>query len=132
MKLKGRPKGPRKRLTDTERADLRRAKANRNRRCLRLQVIEAYGAKCQCPGCDEDHIEFLALDHIHGGGNAHRKSLTGRSHGAGDKVYRWLKRQGFPKDSFRLLCHNCNQSRGSYGYCPHEQRGPAGPLDSAG
>jgi hypothetical protein len=40
----------------------------------------------------------------------------------GRGFYMWLKRQGFPRDDFRLLCHNCNHARGSYGHCPHERR----------
>lgn len=38
-------------------------------------------------------------------------------------LYRWLKQQGFPKEDFRILCHNCN--RGTYfngGICPHKDR----------
>jgi predicted HNH restriction endonuclease len=30
-----------------------------------------------------------------------------------------LKRQGFPKDEFQLLCSNCNQAKHRYGQCPH-------------
>jgi radical SAM protein with 4Fe4S-binding SPASM domain len=32
-----------------------------------------------------------------------------------------LKNNNYPKDLFRLLCHNCNMARGCYGYCPHEK-----------
>ncbi len=31
----------------------------------------------------------------------------------------WLYRNNWP-DGFRILYHNCNQSLGSYGYCPHQ------------
>jgi len=27
--------------------------------------------------------------------------------------------QGYPT-GFRVLCHNCNQAIGLYGYCPHK------------
>ena len=33
---------------------------------------------------------------------------------------------GFPKDKYRLLCHNCNQSMGWYGYCPHQKEKACG------
>lgn len=32
----------------------------------------------------------------------------------------WLKKMGFPKDAFRLLCFNCNMGR-RLGPCPHEE-----------
>ena len=82
---------------------------------LRGEVLDAYGGRCTC--CGESTREFLAVDHVNGGGVKHRKQLrlTGRG------FYLWLKRQGFPRDEFRLLCHNCNIARGHYGYCPHER-----------
>ena len=93
--------------------------ANRSRdfyRALRKEVITAYGHKCQCPSghCNETRLEFLAMDHVFGGGNTHRRKLRGVS------LYRWLKANGFPKD-FRVLCHNCNMSFGVYRYCPHDE-----------
>jgi hypothetical protein len=94
---------------------LERAKVRRER--LRTEVLLAYDHRCAC--CGECTREFLAVDHIRGGGKQHLKQ-AGLSPGVG--FYRWLKRQGFPRDDFRLLCHNCNQSRGYYGHCPHERR----------
>jgi hypothetical protein len=35
-------------------------------------------------------------------------------------IYRWLISSGFP-EGFRVLCHNCNQAIGLYGFCPHQQ-----------
>ncbi len=82
---------------------------------LRKEVIAAYGSKCAC--CKESVPEFLAIDHINGDGAKQRKNKSiGRGHG----FYRWLKQNGFPKDNYRLLCHNCNSSFGYYGYCPHQ------------
>jgi hypothetical protein len=61
--------------------------------------------KCAC--CEEQHIEFLTIDHIHGGGNIHRlKILGGKSH-AGIPFYLWLIRNNFP-EGFQVLCFNCN------------------------
>lgn len=79
----------------------------------KLIVIAAYGGKCSC--CGEKRPEFLAIDHVNGGGLAHRLSLNCK----GARFYLWLIQQNFPKKDFRLLCHNCNQSYGLYGYCPH-------------
>jgi hypothetical protein len=77
-------------------------------------ILKNYGGKCEC--CGEDTPEFLQLDHSNNDGAAHRKVA-----GTGQPFYRWLIRHGFPKDGFRLLCCNCNFSRGRYGYCPHER-----------
>lgn len=80
---------------------------------LRAQVLEHYSGdvpSCEC--CKEATVEFLCIDHIKGGGAKHRKEI---GHGA---LYAWLKRENFP-DGFRVLCHNCNNSLGCYGYCPH-------------
>lgn len=94
--------------------ELARNKARND--ALREEVLAAYGHRCAC--CGEGTAEFLAVDHINGRGAKHLKelNLTGRG------FYRWLKRRGFPRDDFRLLCHNCNCARGFYGYCPHERR----------
>lgn len=91
-----------------------RAWGRQDKRKLRAEVIAAYGGVCVC--CGEAHPEFLDMDHIHGGGRAHIKLLQSQG-----QFYVWIKRQGFPKDLLRLLCANCNQSRGRYGYCPHER-----------
>ena len=88
------------------------------RRRIRQQVLHAYGGACAC--CGERTNEFLAVDHIGGGGNKHRKAL-GKW---GESFYRWLCDQGFPP-GYRLLCHNCNFARGRYGYCPHEHAAAA-------
>ena len=86
--------------------------SNKNRRIrLRIAAIEHYGGKCAC--CNERQPEFLAIDHIGGGGNAHRKSITTKSIGE------WLYANSYP-DGFQVLCHNCNMAEGIYGRCPHK------------
>ena len=82
-------------------------------RLVRLEAIAAYGGQCAC--CGEVRQEFLTIDHINGGGNKHRKALNGSS------VFDALKREGFPKDRYRLLCYNCNCALAHRGYCPHER-----------
>ena len=85
---------------------------NRNRK-LKTETIQAYGGKCVC--CEEERMEFLTLDHPNGGGKRHRAQSPGR----GSSFYSWLKQQHYPT-GLRVLCQNCNFSRGVYGYCPHE------------
>jgi len=67
---------------------------------------------CNC--CGEKEIKFLTIDHINGGGSKHRKSINN------NRICHWLFKNNYPK-GFRVLCMNCNFSRGKYGYCPHEQ-----------
>jgi len=81
-------------------------------RAAKEKVVEAYGKQCSC--CGESTIEFLTIDHISGDGALHRRKV-----GKGRKIYKDLIRLNFPKDNYRLLCFNCNITRGFYGYCPH-------------
>ena len=83
---------------------------------LRQEVLDAYGRFCVC--CGEDTEVFLVIDHVDGGGNAHRREIG--SHG----LYYWLKRSGWPT-GFQTLCHNCNHAKHVLGVCPHQ-----GGLDS--
>lgn len=83
---------------------------------IRFEVLEHYSnGKLKCACCGENHIEFLAIDHINGNGNAEKKRLNLKGH---NFLY-WLKKNNYP-EGYRVLCHNCNQSNGFYGYCPHE------------
>lgn len=82
---------------------------------IRAEMITNYGGKCVC--CGESEPEFLSIDHINGGGRAHIKQL-----GNSTMLYAELKRLGFPKDKYRLLCMNCNFTFGKRGYCPHERK----------
>jgi hypothetical protein len=81
---------------------------------LKLEMIAAYGGKCEC--CGEVRAEFLSLDHVGGGGTKDRRDSGGTA-----GICRRLKRLGWPRDGFRLLCFNCNLSIGFLGYCPHER-----------
>ena len=82
---------------------------------LRKQALEAYGNKCNCPGCGVTEPKWLAIDHVAGGGNEHRRQVTGHKHG---KIYGWLRDHSYP-DEFQILCHNCNMAKSLYGACPH-------------
>lgn len=89
------------------------------RQRMRLDAIYHYSnnnPKCAC--CGENHLEFLALDHINGGGNKERKELKKM----GTNMFVYLFKKGYP-EGYRVLCHNCNMSLGCYGYCPHKVGG---------
>jgi len=90
----------------------KRKRSREYRACIRLEVLTHYSGgvpKCQC--CGIEFLEFLSLDHIYGGGTKQRKRV-------GAHIYIWVKKNNWP-DGFRVLCCNCNQSLGAYGYCPH-------------
>lgn len=86
--------------------------ANNSRRKLRQEMIEAYGGECAC--CAENIYEFLNLDHKFGGGGKERKTIDRYS------LFWRLKREGWPKDKYQLLCFNCNIAIGNFGICPHK------------
>jgi hypothetical protein len=94
----------------SEQIKLRRSKKMARNRNL---VLEMYGNKCKC--CGENRYEFIALDHIHGGGRQCRKKVSGYSY--------WVQilKEGYKPEKYRVLCHNCNLSIGFYGYCPHQK-----------
>lgn len=82
---------------------------------VRREVIAAYGNKCKC--CSESIFEFLTIDHINGNGKADRLEKNG-TYG----LYKWLKKNGYPKDNYRCLCMNCNWAIRSGDKCPHGRR----------
>ena len=85
---------------------------------IRIEVLNHYSngdTKFDC--CGETTIEFLCLDHIDGGGNKERIRLKK----TGSGFYSWIRTNNYPK-GFRVLCCNCNQSLGAYGYCPHNKK----------
>lgn len=92
----------------------RRAQINTRNRALRVKVLSRYsgGGNPKCACCGVTNLEFLSLDHINGGGRQHRKTVKIR-------WWEWLRKNKYP-EGFRVLCHNCNQSIGIYGYCPHQ------------
>lgn len=76
-------------------------------------VFDHYGGKCMC--CGETEPCFLAVDHIDGNGNNHRKAIG--KWGSG--FFKWLIVHDFP-EGFQVLCHNCNMGKHlNGGKCPH-------------
>ncbi len=85
------------------------------RRDRRMTVLRHYSSDVpSCACCGESIIEFLVIDHVHGGGGKHRKEP---SVGGGSAFVDWLIKNSFPI-GFRVLCHNCNAAVVS-GPCPH-------------
>ena len=88
---------------------------------IKMRVIAGYGGKCQCPGgCDCAVPEFLTIDHVNNDGHKDRKIR----HTSG--LYRWLLKNGCPRENYRLMCYNCNCGRATTRdkRCPHETRQP--------
>ncbi|BBC35293.1 hypothetical protein SGFS_065870 [Streptomyces graminofaciens] len=85
-------------------------------RKVRLAALQAYGGEAPaCVCCGEAMFQFLALDHINGGGHAQRKETGGGG------FYNWLRRHSYPA-GFQVLCHNCNFGRQiNGGTCPHKE-----------
>lgn len=82
---------------------------------LKREVMEAYGGKCQC--CGESEIAFLSIDHINNDGYKHRSEIGV----GGTIIYSFLKKKGFPKEGFQVLCFNCNHGKHiNGGVCPHK------------
>lgn len=88
---------------------------NEDRKLLKEETIEAYGGKCRC--CGESNLIFLTIDHIDETGAQQRKEML---YFYGGKVYLWLKKQGYPKDNYQVLCFNCNFAKHTLGRCPHQ------------
>jgi len=81
---------------------------------VRAEMMAAYGGRCEC--CGEQNPGFLTIEHKRRDGSAHRRRLGGP-----DKILADLKRRGWPKDDYALMCMNCNWGRRRTGICPHER-----------
>jgi len=84
------------------------------RKRIREEMLEAYGRKCSC--CGETESDFLTLDHIGGKNDTNHPWAPTRG---GTSIYGKLKKMGWPKDHYRLLCWNCNCASRWTGVCPH-------------
>lgn len=87
--------------------------ARLSRRKLRLEFINEYGGKCNC--CGEREEVFLTLEHKNRDGKQHRKE---KGNNPASLLYD-LRRRGWPKDNYELLCFNCNRAKWALGVCPH-------------
>lgn len=101
-------------MTNEEKEIIRQYQRDYGQR-IKIEVFRHYSdGKCEC--CKENRIEFLSIDHMDGGGTKHRKMLRK----SGQRFCLWLKKNAYPI-GYRVLCFNCNQSLGIYGYCPHKK-----------
>lgn len=88
-------------------------------------VFEAYGNRCVC--CGETRFEFLTIDHINDDGKEERKK--GRW---GYTLFKYIIENNYPKESYQLLCWNCNMTKGIYGNCAHHLKDHDVVLSYAG
>lgn len=72
---------------------------------IKAEMVAAYGGKCL--HCGEVDQIVLTLDHINDDSEV-EKELYGLNARGGHKHYQRLKRDGWPKERFQLLCFNCN------------------------
>ena len=87
----------------------------------RLEGISEYGGKCGC--CGELHPEFLTIHHING------RLEEDQERGyriTGQRMWANLKKRGWPKEDYELLCFNCNCAIAIYGECPHRKEAQSG------
>lgn len=82
-----------------------RAGARKRHEELKVEIITYYGSKCQ--RCGEDDVDVLTIDHVNQDGSTHRAELGPERSVGSCKMYRHLKKSGFPP-GFRVLCFNCN------------------------
>ncbi len=83
----------------------RRQAASARDRCL-----ARYGRWCTCCGTTDD----LTIDHVGGGGAAHRAAVSGAR--GGSRFYAWLAARGFPP-GYQTMCRPCNASKGDGERC---------------
>jgi|SRR5215469_128941 len=77
----------------------------RYRDALKAEMIAEYGGVCVL--CGHSNPAALCLDHINDDAEIEREYFKDGSRGGG-KLWAKLKREGWPKDRFQLLCYNCN------------------------
>ena len=105
-------------MNENERLEFNKRMAQKTRasnKRLKDLVYEVYGHQCAC--CGESEESFLTIDHVNNDG-AEQRRKTGIKNG-GTVFYRWLIKNGFPKD-FQVLCWNCQWGKvKNNGICPH-------------
>ena len=92
------------------------------RRERKHRILKYYGSACVC--CGETEPIFLAIDHINGGGNEHRRQIGNnpgnRCGSSSTQFYKWIEKNSYP-DILQILCHNCNMGKHlNGGICPHK------------
>ena len=91
--------------------DVRNEWSREYRKKNKLIVVSHYGkGTCECVHCGYSDIRALQIDHIHGGGEAHRRGIK-------QDFYVWLIKNDFP-NGFQVLCANCQQIK----MCENKER----------
>lgn len=90
-----------------------RDKANAKRERQRAAVIEAYGERCNCPGCHVAHGALLTLDHV----EAFHHRRSNRIRRSTRDIYRKVIEEDFPPE-YQLLCGSCNLAKTDKDRCP--------------
>jgi len=98
----------------------RRLRTHAYRARLRVKTLTALGGQCAC--CGERSPQFLVVHHKHGGGRAHHRATGVHTFNGASKFYAEIKREGYPKDKYEVLCYNCHMAITNYGSCPHSQK----------
>jgi hypothetical protein len=101
----------RTRISEEERVARKRKRIALRIEEIRVEMVLEYGGKCV--NCGENDPIVLVLDHI-----KDDAQLDKRQHGhhGGWIMYRKLRKLGWPKGRYQLLCHNCNYRK------EHERR----------
>jgi len=89
---------------------------------VKNQVLSHYSKKlsnsdipcCNCCG-EHDFLIFLTIDHI-----TNRKNVTHAKRLGGQKMYHYLRKNGYPL-GYQVLCANCNSAKSDSGICPHKR-----------
>jgi len=101
----------------------RRSKlAQENSYTVKNEVLSHYSKKlsnsdfpcCNCCG-EHDFLIFLTIDHI-----TNRKNVTHEKGLGGQKMYHYLRKNGYPT-GYQVLCVNCNSAKSDSGICPHKR-----------
>lgn len=72
-------------------------------------MLAVYGNCCAICGFSDP--DCLQLDHIEDNGSRSRQELVGNKDRAGHVYYAKLKRLGWPREGYQILCANCNTKK---------------------
>lgn len=89
---------------DSHKQQLQEYRRRRGRE-IKLEVLGHYsknGDEPVCTRCGFSDIRALSIDHVLGGGSAHRQDYKA----TGNHFYNWLKKENYPS-GYQVLCMNC-------------------------
>ena len=110
----------------THKADKKRGKTEKRKQELKeikrrshirakLRSFELLGG-AMCKFCGNEKFEVLQVDHVNGGGAAHRKEIVNKY----GNIYNYLSRNPEEAKSgkYRALCADCHNAWTNYGVAP--------------